>query len=88
MQKTHTREEIEAGIFDAIATFGPDRESVTRDATFETLDVDSLDLVELAQIVEEDFGIRVETSDFKDIVTVGQAVDAVLAKVAATEAPA
>jgi acyl carrier protein len=88
VQKTHTREEIENGIFDAIATFGPDRDSVTREATFEDLDVDSLDLVELAQIVEEDYGIRIETSDFKDITTVGQAVDAVLAKMAATEAPA
>lgn len=86
MQETKTLENIESGICDAIATFGPPRDAVTREATFEQLDVDSLDLVELAQILEEDYGIRVETGDFKDVVTVGDAIDVVLSRAAASEA--
>ena len=48
---TATPEAVEARIVEALASFGPDIEQVTREATFEELDIDSLDLVELAQIV-------------------------------------
>jgi acyl carrier protein len=85
MEQVKTPQEIEDGICDAIARFGPERSEVTRDATLADLDVDSLDLVELAQIVEEDYGIRVETGDFKDVVTVGHAIDVVLSKVGEAE---
>lgn len=86
MPETKTLEHIENGIYDAIATFGPPRDSVNRSATFEQLEVDSLDLVELAQIIEEDYGVPIETGDFKDVVTVGDAVDVVLSRAAAGEA--
>jgi acyl carrier protein len=76
-----TMKEIEGRICDAIATFGPERSEVTREATLESLDVDSLDLVELAQIVEEDFGVRLEPSDLEHVATVGDAIDVIAAKV-------
>ena len=38
---------------------------------FEDLDVDSLDLVELAQIVEDEFGVELDGDDVKDVKTVG-----------------
>ena len=53
---------------------------VTRDATFEQLDVDSLDLVELAQIVEDEFGVELDGDDVKDVKTVGEVIDLVVAK--------
>ena len=53
---------------------------VTRDATFDQLDVDSLDLVELAQVVEDEFGVELQADDVKDLKTVGEAVDLVVAK--------
>ena len=40
-------------------------DEITRDATFEALDVDSLDLVELAQIVEEEYGVELEGEDIE-----------------------
>ena len=46
---TATPEAVEARVVEALASFGPDAEQVTRDATFEALDIDSLDLVELAR---------------------------------------
>ncbi len=84
MASTITPEQIEARVVAAIATFGPEPGDVTRDATFSALDVDSLDLVELAQIVEEDFGVELTSADMPRLRTVGDAVDLVAARVSAT----
>jgi acyl carrier protein len=71
---------VEKVVFDGLAELGADRDDITRTATFETLDVDSLDLVELAQIVEDEFGVELGADDVKDLRTVGDAVDLVVAK--------
>ena len=61
-----------------------DPDQVTEQARFkEDLDADSLDLVELVMGLEERFDISVPEEDLEDVTTVGQAVDLVLAKVAA-----
>jgi acyl carrier protein len=80
MSATSTTDKVEQVIVDAIARFGPDAAEVTRDATFETLDVDSLDLVELAQIVEDEFGVKLEPSDVAELKTVGDVIDLVVAR--------
>ena len=82
MAATATREEIEGRVFEALEEFGAESDALNPDATFESLDVDSLDLVELAQIVEDEFGVLVEGDDLKGITTVGQVVDLVVAKAA------
>ena len=79
---TTTTQQVEERIVDAIATFGPDKSEVMRDATFESLDIDSLDLVELGQIVEDEFGVRLEPADMKDLRTVGDAIDLVASRAA------
>jgi acyl carrier protein len=57
---------------------------VTEEARFkEDLDADSLDLVELVMGLEERFDISVPEEDLDGVNTVGQAVDMVMAKVAA-----
>jgi len=53
-------------------------ESLTPDATLEELDIDSLDLVEFRQIVEDRYDVRLERDDFADVVTVGHALDVML----------
>ncbi len=45
---------------------------------FEELDVDSLDLAELSQIVESEFGVELTSSDVADVKTVGDAIDLVV----------
>jgi acyl carrier protein len=72
---------IEETLFDAIAEIGPDRSAITRDATLEDLDIDSLDLVEIAQLVQETWGVELEPQDFTDVKTVGDAVDVIVARV-------
>lgn len=77
-----TPEAVEARIVEALASFGPDADQVTRDATFEELDIDSLDLVELAQIVEDEYGVELKGDDMKNMKSVGDAIDLVVARAA------
>ena len=81
MATTTTPQDVETTVTEALATFGADPAMLSRDATLEDVDIDSLDLVELTQVVEETYGIDLEGSDFKNIKTVGDVVDLVVAKV-------
>jgi len=80
MAATATREEIEQRVFQALEEFGAEPDQISPDADFESLDVDSLDLVELAQIVEDDYGVQLKGEDMEGIKTVRQAVDLVMTK--------
>jgi acyl carrier protein len=75
-----TPEAVETTVIDTIVGFGPDAETVTRAATFEELDVDSLDLVELAQVIDDEFGIALKGDDVKDIKKVGELIDLVVSR--------
>jgi acyl carrier protein len=77
---TTTPEQIQSRVVEALASFGPDESQITRDATFEALDIDSLDLVELAQIVEDEYGIVLKGEDMKELKTVGDAIDLIASR--------
>lgn len=79
MPTTATPEAVEKVIIDGIEEIGAEGE-ISRAATFESLDLDSLDLVELAQIVEEEFGVELDGDAVKDVQTVGDVIDLVVAK--------
>lgn len=72
---TATKDDVARRVEEALVEFGADRDAIEPDARFEALDVDSLDLVELAQIAEDDYGVLIVTEDLKRIETVGQAID-------------
>jgi acyl carrier protein len=74
-----TAESAEQVIFDGLREVGAEGE-IARESTFEELDVDSLDLVEVAQIVEDEFGVELQGEDVKDLRTVGQVIDLVVAR--------
>ena len=68
----------------AVEVLSVEPDQVVEEARFkEDLDADSLDLVELVMGLEERFDISVPEEDLENVATVGQAVDLVLAKVAA-----
>lgn len=73
---------VEQKVYAALQELGTDAE-ITRDATLEDLDVDSLDLAEFAQIIDEELGVRLEGKDLKDVKIVGDVVDIIAARVAA-----
>ena len=71
---------VEKTIYDGLVELGTERDDLSREATLESLDVDSLDLVELAQIVEDEYGVELKGDDVKDVKTVGEVIELVVAK--------
>ena len=70
-----SNENVEKTIYDGLVELGTERDDLSREATLESLDIDSLDLVELAQIVEDEYGVVLKGEDMKELKTVGEAVD-------------
>ncbi len=77
-----TTEQVENRVIETLASFGPDQSQITRSATFEELDIDSLDLVELAQVVEDEYGVVLKGEDMKDLKTVGDSIDLIVERAA------
>jgi acyl carrier protein len=77
-----TTTDIETTVYEALETFGADPSQIKRDAGFEELDVDSLDLAELAQIIEDKFSVSITTDDMKKITTVGDVLDVIAQRAA------
>jgi acyl carrier protein len=73
--QTQSKEQIEQRVIDALVEFGEERENLTPTARFEDLEVDSLDLVELAQIVEDEYGVEIKDSDLDNVKTVNDVVE-------------
>jgi len=53
---------------------------VVADATFESLDADSLDLVELVMALEEEFDVNVEEEELEGVTTLDGAYQLVVTK--------
>lgn len=49
-------------------------EDITRETTFESLGIDSLDMVEMVMELEEELGVELNTED-KKLTTVGELVE-------------
>jgi acyl carrier protein len=67
----------------AVDVLSVPEEKVTETATFEELEADSLDLVELVMQLEDSLDVKIEEDDLGKVTTVGDAVDLILASAAA-----
>ena len=81
MSTAVTEEQIEKVVVESLESFGADPEHITRDATFEALDIDSLDLAELSQIIQERFGVELKGSDVAEVKTVEDAIKLIAGRV-------
>jgi acyl carrier protein len=54
--------------------FGVPEEDIRLEATFEDLDLDSLDLVEFALAAEEELGVRISDDEAAELVTLADTV--------------
>ena len=64
-----------------VSELGLDADKIKDDAHFEEdLDVDSLGVVELLMALEDEFDIKIPDEEAESIMTVGQAIDMVNAK--------
>ncbi len=66
-----------------VDTFDVPADDVTAEATFESLGLDSLDVVELTLVLEEETGVKLEDEELEDVRTVQDAIDKVAGKVSA-----
>jgi len=78
--KTVTREDVLEVIRTELKGFEVAEADVKADASFDSLGLDSLDLVELSVRIEDAYGIDIEEDDLKEVWTVDNAIDVVLAK--------
>jgi acyl carrier protein len=81
MSTATSEEQIEKLVIESLETFGADPDLITREATFEALDIDSLDLAELSQIVHESYGVELKGSDVAEVKTVDDAVKLIAGRV-------
>jgi acyl carrier protein len=66
---------IETTVRGALEAFGVEPALIRREARLADLGVDSLDVAELAQIVEDEHSVRLTGEDMKAVDTVGDAID-------------
>lgn len=71
---TATKDAVTERVIAALVEFGEEPENVKPDSRFEDLDVDSLDLVELGQVLEEEYGVEVTDAEMDKIKTVQDVV--------------
>ncbi|NLT95770.1 MAG: acyl carrier protein [Clostridia bacterium] len=64
-----------------VEQLGVDPDDVTLDTSFEDLNADSLDVVELVMALEEEFDIEIPDEDAEKIRSIGAAVEYIKAKV-------
>ena len=60
--------------------FGVPADDISPEATFDELDLDSLDLVEFALAAEEELGVRISDAEAEELETLGDAVSLLEAK--------
>jgi acyl carrier protein len=77
---TATRDAVSRKVIETLASFGPAIEDVRPERTLEELDIDSLDIAELAQVVEDEYGVEISGDDAAGVATVGDTIGLVLAK--------
>lgn len=73
LKTSTTPEQMGTRILEALVEFGADPDAMHPEATLEELEIDSLDMFELAQILHQEFGIEVNPDDFEDVTTLGDA---------------
>ena len=67
------QEQLGKRVLDALIEFGAEPDELRPEATLEELEIDSLDLFELGQILSQEFGLQVDPDDFDNVVTLGDA---------------
>ena len=82
MPATISRENVEQTLREILPTFGVDPAQITPEATFEELDIDSLDVAELSQIIEDEYDVRLDSEELAELKTIDDTVRLVLSRTA------
>lgn len=72
------RSEIVDRVIEVVSdTMGVDRDELGEDTTFESLQADSLDRIELVTALEDEFELSIDDDALETIATIGDAADAI-----------
>ncbi len=77
---TVTTEAVQKTVTDALVSFGAEESEIAMDTELTTLDIDSLDLAEMSQIVDDEYGVSLKSADVTTIKTVGDIIELVVSK--------
>jgi acyl carrier protein len=77
---TITTDAVQKTVTDALVSFGAEADEIAPATELTALDIDSLDLAELSQIVDDEYGVTMKSSDVTGIKTVGDIIDLIVAK--------
>lgn len=78
MSMTFTSEQVEQRVLQALEDFDVDLDARRLDASMEEVDLDSLDTLELRQIITDEFGVVIRDEEMPSLRTVQDIIDAVL----------
>ena len=78
-----TREHVLETIREQLKAFEVEPDKVAPDVSYDSLGLDSLDLVELSVRIEDVYGVDIEEDDLKDVVKIDDAIDVVMKKLEA-----
>lgn len=82
--ETVTTQEIEELLRGMLVDeFDIEPELIRDDATLEDLDLDSLDLVEIGQMIEQKYGVRIKAADAEGVTDLGGVIQMIHTKVVA-----
>jgi len=73
---------IERSILTALASMAAVEGPLTRDALLADADIDSLDLVELTQVLEDECALSIPANAFAGVASVGDVIDVVRSRIA------
>ncbi len=77
---TITTDAVRKTVTDALVSFGVEESEITPETELTALDIDSLDLAEMSQVIDDEYGVTLKSSDVSKIKTVGDIVDLIVAK--------
>lgn len=77
---TITTEAVQQTVTEALVSFGAEPSEIAMDTELTALDIDSLDLAEMSQIVDDEYGVSMKSSDVTAIKTVGDIVELIVSK--------
>jgi acyl carrier protein len=72
---TVSREQVKNRIVAALVEFGAEEDELKPEAKLKDVDVDSLDLFEVGQILQQEYGLTVDPEEFEGVETLGEALD-------------
>jgi acyl carrier protein len=75
MEATSTPQSVETWILDTLAAQSGNRDLASRDVKIADLDIDSLDLMEIWQMLDEELGVLVDPMEMREAQTIGEVLD-------------